>query len=185
MVQIKGSSVLETVQAIKKRVGDAAYDKIVSLLNDEAKKMFQAEIFSSTWYPLDAFAHFLEVEIKVLANGNEEVIIRGAELVAERQLGGIYKVFVKLGSPEFVIKRISAVHATYFQGVLVEFEMLGPCKAMIKYTGFERQHRLLGYAIIGFFRKALALSGAKGVVAEFATLIDEGKGYAELVLTWR
>lgn len=37
MVQIKGSSVLETVQAIKKRVGDAAFDKIVSLLDDDAR----------------------------------------------------------------------------------------------------------------------------------------------------
>jgi hypothetical protein len=40
------------------------------------------------------------------------VLIGRSEKVIEGQLHGIYRVFVKLGSPEFVIKRISAVHST-------------------------------------------------------------------------
>jgi hypothetical protein len=70
-------------------------------------------------------------------------------------------LFVKLGSPEFVLKRIAAVHATYFQGVDIKVEMRGPGSAAIRYTGYEKQHRIIGFAIIGFFRKALEISGAK------------------------
>jgi hypothetical protein len=184
MIEIKGSAVLETVQAVKRRAGQDAYEKIIGLLDPETRKVFQAEISPSSWYSLDVFTRFLAFEIKVLANGNEEMIVRGAETVIERQLRGIYKVFVKLGSPEFIIKRIAAVHATYFNGVPIHVEMEGSNKATIKYTGFEPQHRLIGYAIIGFFRKALEISGAKNVVAEFSTPIADGKGYAVLSLTW-
>ena len=93
-------------------------------------------------------------------------------------------MFVRLGSPEFVIKRIAAVHATYFTGASVEVHMPDSRRAMIKYGGFEKQHRIMEYVIIGFFRKALEISGAENVETYFATPIEEGKGYAELAITW-
>jgi hypothetical protein len=184
MVQIKGSAIKETIEQIKKRAGEEAFQKILGLLDEETRKVCESEVFASTWYPLDLFTRFLEIEIRILANGNEEMVTRGSEAIIERQLRGIYKAFVKLGSPEFVIKRIAAVHATYFQGVPIEVQLQGPGKALVKYTGFEKQHRIMGFAIIGFFKKALEISGAKDVVLHFATPIDEGKEYSELSISW-
>jgi hypothetical protein len=184
VVQIKGSAIQETINQIKNRAGEGAFQKILTLLDEEARNVFKGEIYSSTWYPLDLFARFLELEIRVLADGKEEMVTRGSEAVIERQLRGIYKAFVKLGSPEFVIKRIAAVHETYFQGVPIDVQLAGHGKAVIKYTGFEKQHRIMGFAIIGFFKKALEISGAKDVVLYFVTPIEEGKGYAELSISW-
>ncbi len=184
MVQIKGSAIKETINQIKTRSGEDAFQKILGLLDEETRKICEGEIFASTWYSLDLFTRFLEIEIRVLADGNEEMVTRGSEAVIERQLRGIYKAFVKLGSPEFVIKRIAAVHATYFQGVPIDVQLQGHGKALIKYTGFEKQHRIMGFAIIGFFKKALEISGAKDLVIYFATPIEEGKGYSELSISW-
>jgi hypothetical protein len=184
MVHIKGSVVLDTVRAVKTRASEEEYARILELLNPAARKVFEGEIFSSTWYPLDAFMNFLEVEIKVLFNGREEVLVRASEALIENQLQGIYKAFVKAGSPEFIIKRIAAVHATYFQGVSIEVKMEGESKAVLHYVGFEKQHRLQEYTLIGFFRKALEISGAKNVAAEFTTKISAGTGIADLLLTW-
>ena len=184
MVQIKGSVIQETINQIKSRAGDDSLKKILDLLDGETRKVFEGDIFASTWYSLDVFTRFLEVEIKVLAGGNEEIVTRGSEAVIERQLRGIYKAFVKLGSPEFVIRRIAAVHATYFQGVPIEVQVPVHGKATVKYTGFEKQHRILGFAIIGFFKKALEISGAKDVTIHFSVPIDEGKPYSELSIAW-
>ncbi|HKV62785.1 MAG TPA: hypothetical protein VJO16_12775 [Candidatus Acidoferrum sp.] len=184
MVQIKGSAIRETIDQIKKRAGEEAFQKILGLLDEETRKVCEGEIFSSSWYSLDYFTRFLEIEIRVLADGNEEMVTRGSEAIIERQLRGIYKAFVKLGSPEFVIKRIAAVHATYFQGVPIEVKLEGQGKATIKYMGFQKQHRIMGFAIIGFFKKALEISGAKNVVLHFTTPIEEGKEYCELSLAW-
>jgi hypothetical protein len=60
----------------------------------------------------------------------------------------------------------------------------GPGKALVRYTGFEKQHRIMGFAIIGFFKKALEISGAKDVVLSFTTPIEEGKTFAELSIGW-
>lgn len=184
MVHIKGSAIKETIEQIKSRAGDVAFQKILGLLDEETRKVFEGEIFSSTWYSLDLFTRFLEIEIKVLANGNEEMVTRGSEAVIERQLKGIYKAFVRFGSPEFVIKRIAAVHATYFQGVPIEVQMPEKNRAVVKYTGFEKQHRIMAFAIVGFFKKALEISGAKDVAIYFSTPIEEGRGYSELSIAW-
>jgi hypothetical protein len=184
MVQIKGSAIKETIQQIKSRNGEEAFQKILGLLDEETRKICQGEIFSSSWYPLDLFCRFLEVEIRVLADGKEEMVTRGSEAVIERQLRGIYKAFVKFGSPEFVIKRIAAVHATYFQGVPIEVHTPGKGTALVRYTGFERQNRIMGFAIIGFFKKALEISGAKEVNIHFSVPIEEGKPFCELSIAW-
>jgi hypothetical protein len=113
------------------------------------------------------------------------MVTRGSEAVIERQLRGIYKAFVKLGSPEFVIKRIAAVHATYFQGVPIEVQIQGNGRALVTYTGFEKQHRIMGFAIVGFFKKALEISGAKDVAIYFSVPIEEGKSYSELSIAWK
>jgi hypothetical protein len=177
VVQIKGSAIKETTDQIKSRAGEAAFQKILGLLDEETRKVCEGEVFSSTWYPLDLFTRFLEIEIRVLANGKEEMVTRGSEAVIERQLRGIYKAFVKLGSPEFVVKRIAAVP--------IDVQLQGNNRALVKYTGFEKQHRIMGFAIVGFFKKALEISGAKDVVIYFSTPIEEGKGYSELSIAWR
>jgi hypothetical protein len=184
MVQIKGATIKEAVTQIKRHAGDQAFQKILGFLDEDTRKIFEGEIIASTWYPLDNYARFLEVEVRVLAHGREEVVTRGAELANERSLRGIYKAFVKVGSPEYVMERIAAVHATYFQGVSVDVQLPEPRKALIKYTGFEKQHRIMGFAIIGFFNKALELSGANDAVIYFTTPIEEGRGYAELSIAW-
>lgn len=184
MVQIKGSAIQETINQIKKRAGEDAFQKILALLDEEARNVLKGEVYSSSWYSLDFFTRFLELEIRVLADGKEEMVTRGSEAVVERQLRGIYKTFVRLGSPEFVIKRIAAVHETYFQGVSIEVRLPEKGKAFIKYKGFEKQHRIMGFAIIGFFKKALEISGAKDVSIYFATPIEEGKGHSELSIAW-
>jgi len=104
--------------------------------------------------------------------------------VIERQLRGIYKIFIRLGSPEFVIRRIAAVHSTYFEGVDTIAEMKGPNTAAIQYVGFTREHRIIALVIIGFFRKALEISGAKQIDVRFRVPIEAGEPYCELSLIW-
>ena len=183
MARIKGTVLIDTIAAIKERAGEAEFAKIVAHLGAEARDIFAATVQPSTWYPLDAFVEFLEVDIRETANGDREVLAKRAERVIESQLRGVYKVFVKFGSPAFVITRIAAVHATYFQGVQIIPE-IEPHKALIKYIGFAKHQDIMGYTIIGFFRKALEISGAKGVAVNFTVPISEGGSYSELTITW-
>jgi hypothetical protein len=185
MVEIKGAVILDSFHAVKTRSGEEIYNGIIRLLDEQTRKLFKKNIIiASGWYPLDAFLQFVKFDIKLTANGNENELISRSEAIIEDQLKGIFKAFVKLGSPEFVLKRIAIVHKTYFRGVSIDIRMEGSNKAIIKYTGFEKQHRLIGLTIIGFYKKAMEISGAKNVEAKFAVPIEDDKGYSELEVTW-
>jgi hypothetical protein len=183
LAEIKGTVLLDAIAAIKRRAGEAEFSKIVGHLSPDAKAVFEAPIYPSNWYSLDVFVNFLEVDIRETANGIREVLTERSEKVIEAQLSGIYKIFVKLGSPGFVISRIAAVHATYFKGVHIIPE-IADRRATIKYVGFQRHHQILEYTIIGFFRKALEISGAERVTLNFSVPISAGAAHSELTVTW-
>lgn len=184
MADIKGRVLLDSLEAIKARAGQAEVAKIVGSLSTESRKVFESPILFSEWYPLDAFVEFLEKDIQLTAGGDREALAVRSEKVVEGQLRGIYKIFVKLGSPGFVINRIAAVHATYFRGIEIVPQVEGH-SATIRYMGFRRQHSIMEFAIMGFFRKALAVSGARQVRLKFTVPIAQGDTYLELAITWQ
>ncbi len=185
MLQIKGTAVGDSIRAVKSRLGDEAYDAIVSRLEGEARALFEEGfVLASRWYSLDSFAQFLEAAVEVTARGDARVLIKRAEELTERQLSGVYQAFADLGSPQAVIERLSAIHRTYYRGLTIEGKVLGDGRASVIYRGLEKRHWVVGPTLIGFFRKALQMSGATEVTAEFATPIEDGKGFCELVLSW-
>jgi len=127
--------------------------------------------------------HRILATILQRVSAREALAVR-SEKVIEGQLRGIYKIFVKLGSPGFVINRIAAVHATYFRGIQIVPQVEGH-SATIRYIGFRKQHSIMEFAIMGFFRKALAVSGAKQVRLKFTVPIAQGGTYLELAITWQ
>jgi hypothetical protein len=123
------------------------------------------------------------VDVRATANGDRSVLIKRSERVIEGQLRGVYKIFVKLGTPGFVINRISAVHATYFKGIQIIPEVENR-RAVIKYVGFQKHHEIMECPILGFFGKALEISGARQVAMKFTVPIGHSKEYSELTITW-
>ncbi len=183
MADINGRVLLDALAAVKGRVGEPGLSKIVKSLSDGSRKVFESPILFSDWYPLDAFTEFLEADVRETANGDCGVLEKRSERVIESQLRGVYRIFVRLGSPGFVISRIAAVHQTYFRGVKIVPKVEGRM-ATIRYIGFQRQHNILEPTIIGFFRKALEISGAKRPDLKFTVPIAQAGPYSELTIAW-
>lgn len=104
--------------------------------------------------------------------------------MVERQLRGIYKVFARLSSAESVVKRIATIHGTYFRNTTVRFECTGRGHAIVEYEGFEAQHRIMRPVLIGFYRKALEVYGAKAVSVRFVRPAPDRAQSWILELAW-
>ena len=184
MVEIKGIAINDTISAIKIKNGIQAYNNIISQLDEQTRQLFEKPMSDTGWYSLDSFMKFVELSIKLIENGNEDVLVDRSGIVFEKHLKGIYKFFIKLGSPGTIINRVSTVNVAYFRGVSVKAKFDGSNRAVITYTGYEKQHRLAQPGILGFYKKALEISGAKDIHAQFLTRIEDNKGYCELEITW-
>jgi hypothetical protein len=185
MIEIKGSVVGDAIKIIKTKYGEQTLSTVFGLLKPETRALFDTgHVMPMNWYSLDDFIQFLEADLKVTANGNEGELIKRSEDLIAAQLTGIYKAFIKLGSPGFILSRMATINQTYFRGVTVEINLPGPGSAVLKISGFTKEQRLIGLSIIGFYQKALEVSGAKNIKVEFTTPIGDDKGYSELSISW-
>jgi hypothetical protein len=181
---IKGRVVCETIASIRSRAGDAAYERLLASLDAASRAAFDGGLVVSQWFPLDAFVRLVEAAIAQLNRGDETSLQRGTEAIVERQLRGVYSMFIRSGSPDAVLRKIAAVHETYFSGVEVAIASCEGRSAVLRYTGFEPQHRLMQHVLVGFYRKALEVSGATRVAVSFTRPIGDPAGHTELVVRW-
>ena len=183
MVEIKGSAVRDAVAAYQAELPDE-YQKVLAALDPQTRTLL-AEVRSNEWMPLDAFVRYLQAQVDVTGVDPYKLHTERAEFVVERQLHGLYRFFAKLASPQSLITRLSTVNTIFWRGIEVERTVVSKTKVIVRYRGFEKQHRLMEPIIIGFFRKVLQVNGAQDVEAEFTTPIGSRPDHAELLITWR
>jgi hypothetical protein len=182
--QVKGRVLIDTVTLVRERYGEEGWSSLVAALDGETQELLRGSLLANAWYPLDVLTAVMAADVRMFLAGDESVIQARAEELIARQLGGIYRFFVRLGSPEFIIKRLGTIHATYFDGIGIAPIFDEGRRAVVRYTGFEPQHRMMERAILGFYRKALELSGAKDVALKVTTSIAAGTGVLEIEIGW-
>jgi len=184
MVEIRGSLIKGSVAAVKNRYGEQVYNGILSQLDKQSKQLFESPISDIAWYPLDIFAKFLEQDIKLTANGDEKALETRAEALHIDHMKVVYAGLTNSESPQAFLKHAAVLHQLYFKGVSLEIRFVGTNKAILRYTGLEKQHRILIPTIIGFYVAVLKTSGTKDIRTTYSILTENDKEYGELELLW-
>jgi hypothetical protein len=184
MVKIKGLPLLTSKNFILEKYGNGALEKILNALSEQDRKVFSGVILSSEFYPLDAYVHWLELEVKLLYNGDESVLVRQNLEATEKVFKGIYRVFLYLGSPERVLERLGGINSQIFQGLTVKATKIEKGKVLLTYTGFEKQHKIFEILVRGFWVTVVKLMGAKDYKFQPNISISDGKDHCEYFLTW-
>jgi hypothetical protein len=153
MVLVKGSIVRDAVSAIKDTYGEDEFNRIVGLLNPDDQTALKGTILPSSWLPLEVVVNLLETELKEFYHNDKSQIMKRSELITEKHLNGIYSVFVRFGTPAFVLTRLARVNETYFKGVTVEPKIVGPGCFTCTYCGMEKRHEILEPVIMAFIKK--------------------------------
>jgi hypothetical protein len=182
MPDIKSSAVRDSVATYVERDREE-YQRVLARLAPATRQLFLDPIPPNGWFPLDAFMRFLEAR-GIESGQPAEALVGRTEAVVERQLRGIYRVFAMLVSAESLVAKITAINTTYFRGVEIVRTPKGKHGAVIRYVGFGPQHHLMEFIILGFYRKALEICGARNVQTEWTTPISEAAAFAELAISW-
>jgi hypothetical protein len=185
MVLVKGSIVRDAVTAIKDTYGESEFNRIVGLLDADSQKALKGTILPSSWLPIEVVVNLLETELKEFYHNDKSQIMKRSELITEKHLNGIYSIFIRIGTPAFILTRLARVNETYFKGVTVEPKMVGLRCFTCTYCGMEKRHEILEPVIVAFYKKAMEISGAQEVVVEFTVPMAVGDGKSEITVTWQ
>jgi hypothetical protein len=184
-MEVKGTAVEAMPKFISEKFGQDGLNSWIGELSEECKKIFSKPILSSQWYPLKEV--LVEPTLKFCSlfyKGDIKGALDMGRYSAELGLKGIYKVFVKIGSTEFLIKKASTILPTYYNPSAMEVVDKDKGKATIRITQFPEPHEVVDLRIKGWMEEALAISGAKDVKVDILQSMASGAPTTDFAATW-
>jgi len=103
---------------------------------------------------------------------------------AEYGLTTFYKIFFKVGSPQFIITRSAKVWRTYYTSGEMTVPVCEDGHAVVELVGFEEPARELCERLPGFFERTVELSGGRGVRLVHETCVHRGATSCRFEAWW-
>ncbi len=181
---VKGAVIKPMLRFVKERYA-GLHDAWKSSLTDETRMVMEQGIVTS-WYPIGrAMIEPTEALCKLVDESDDEVAWELGRFSADFALRGIFRIFVRLGSPGFIVKRASHVFSTYYTNSVLRVADSGPRGATVTILEFPEPHRLVERRIGGFMERAVEISGARVVRSEVVSALSAGDERTEFLFTWR
>ena len=174
MAQVKGTAVQSSMRYVKERFGENALARVIERLPEGDRGSFGHGALSSAWYGMDAFLRFMQEAEKQLHAQEPDLVRRMGRASCEYGVTGIYKIFFKVGSPEFIISKAARVFGSYYDTGELKIAQSGPGLAVAELVGFEGGAPQFCERIYGWMQRTLEMSGAKGLRTAHSACVHRG-----------
>ncbi len=185
-MEVKGTAITTIPLFIKKHFGEGGFNQWINALTPEARKVYQDQVFSSSWYPLkELMIEPLRKMCSLFYAGDVKGARESGRFSADYSLKGIYKILVKLGSPEFLVNRAATIVGIYYTPSEIKVVESRKGQGIIQMTKFPDMDRVLEIRILGWMERALEISGAKEPNIKITKSLTAGDPLSEFIATWK
>ena len=185
-MQVKGEAMLSIPLFIIRKFGNKGYSRWLNSLSPQAQKVYSSPINKSDWYPIKEMMSEPTIKICELFYNNSK---RGAwecgRYGAEYGLKGIYKVLVKLCSPEILIKKGTSILHNYYKPSELEIEEHSKSHVIVQIKQFPEIDKYIEYRIAGWMERAIEICGCKHVSINITKSLTQNDPYTEYKISWR
>ncbi|MCK4667657.1 hypothetical protein KAU33_12955 [Candidatus Dependentiae bacterium] len=183
-MKIKGSAIISSIDYIKIHFGEEGKKEVFARLPEEEQKIVNQPVLSSMWYPLSIFINLNQFTDSIFGKGDLELVRIMGAFGAEHDLKTIYKIFYKIGSIQFILKRASQVFSTYYnQGQMQVLESSSDW-GIIELSDFPDITEVYLQRVSGWMEKTIELSGGQYPKVVTIRKLKDGKSVVEFKATW-
>ncbi len=156
-MEIKGTAVKSIPEFIQLNY-KSNYGKWIDSLPETSKKIMSEPIFATSWYPLmDAVVVPVQKAGDLFFKSHEEAAWALGRYSSEVALRGVYKIFLRISSPLFVLSRIDNVVSTYYRPIEAKVLDKNSKKAVMQFFNFTEAESLNMYRIAGWIEKTIEM----------------------------
>jgi hypothetical protein len=174
MAQVKGTAVQASMRYARERFGEAPLARVVDALSDADRTALGQGVLASSWYPMEAFLHFMQEAQRQLGAQEADVVGRMGRASCDYGLTTVYKIFFKVGSPGFIISRAARVFASYYDTGDLKVVESEAGRAVIELTALEGGAPQFCERIYGWMQRTLERAGTKGLRLAHTACVHRG-----------
>ncbi|RJE74400.1 hypothetical protein [Reichenbachiella sp. MSK19-1] len=163
---------------------EGKYEQWVSKLPQQTSELL-GNVSSSSWYNIeDALLKPLEALCSLAYSdplrGSWEV----GRYSAETGLTGIYKVFVMVSTPSFILKRAPRILTTFYNPSQLEIKESSNNGILVRCTKLPVNSELIEHRIAGWIERAGEICGCVNMKVEILSSMAKGDAVFDLKASW-
>lgn len=185
MVEVSGLAVATIPLFIKENFGEEGVEKWKSKLDPEIFEIFNSSIKVNHWFDIQkTFVEPTKILCGLFYGGDYQAAWKFGRFSADYGLKGVLKVFVKIGSINFLVKRASVIIPNYYTPMTMDIHTNEKGYAVLQIPDFPGIHPLIENRIGGWMERALEICGAKELQVEITKSLARGDDYTEFKVRW-
>lgn len=186
MLQVKGSVPLSIRNYVQKEFPDR-YHVWFNKLPQASKELYSGAIPASQWLDSETAA---AIPTKMVG----ELFYHGdfrmaawltGRFSAEVALTGIYKMFVMIASPKFIIDRASMIMTTFYSPTALTVVESRPHGVTLHLTQLPGASPVIENRIAGWMEKALEICGCKELDVQITRALSSADKLTEYTVAWK
>ena len=184
-MKVKGT-ILSSVEGFVKENFSNRYQEWIDSLPPESKSIYTNTILATEWYAYqEGLIKPSEQVAKLFYNNDVKKSSWDiGKYSAEVGLKGIYKVFILIATPQFIMKRGGKILSSFYDPSVLVVDSERPKGVDIHITEFSEPSEVAENRIAGWMVKALEICGVKNITLEITKSMVKGDDITVYVLNW-
>lgn len=184
-MEVKGATIKTLPLFIRERYGDEAQKEWRSRLSPKSRELCDLALASS-WYPAEeGIIEPTQKFCDLFFDGDIAGAWECGRYSADRNLKGIYRIMLKIGSGTWVAERSSRIFQLNYRPGKAEIIWSENRKGgIVRFVNLDNSHETIEYRIGGFMEQAQIISGSMDVKFELIKSISRGDDCTEFRSSW-
>jgi hypothetical protein len=130
--QAKGSLLVAVRDYVVERHGEPEWTDVAKTLPQPERRLMEGLVLVGGWYPVAIWNRLMD---ELLRRHDAAYLLTLARHIADNDLSLFFRIVLRLGSPEFVIKRLGWLFKQYFRGAVMKAAERAPRRWLIEIDG--------------------------------------------------
>jgi uncharacterized protein (TIGR02265 family) len=180
---IKGVMLKSRLKYVRTKYGEDALKNLLDSLDPDLKATLTGRIIATQWYPFQTINDLDSTICEQLARGRDKAYLEMGAFSADNQFTTAYRGYLQSGNPHTILKKSSTMFSRFYKPGSMDYLSTGEksCLLVIKNFISTTQNCLTA---VGFFKRAIELSGGKKVKIEEVKCTARGDDVCEFQVTW-
>ena len=183
-MQVKGS-VVKSVSEFVKSEHSSGFEAWLKKLPQASHSIYTKPILATDWYPVDEGVIIPTRLISDLFFSDpKKAAWASGRYSAHTALTGIYKVFVLISTPAFMMSTARKILAAFYDPTSLEVVRSDSKSMCIHITQMPKPDLVLEHRIGGWTERALEICGCKQLKIKITKSMAAGDAYTEYDISW-